>query len=253
MKKKTYHILTASIILLLLANPTSRAQERGGAWTFNSRGWTTNYFTSTIWNGAAFLLKRFASMGLDKKDIVAIDRIIPESNWVFPIGFQKEGFTGENQIYGAYRRAFGNPFTNPGDFGIGFDGSYFPAHVGVYAGAYLKSQEIIFTADRSNLRALYVQPRAGLIMGGTRNQFEVGVFYDKVVGSGGTCPDTDIDRFLDGMGLDFALSHTTLRRNRKVQVLFSMPLHNFLDPRYPGQKDMKRRVGYIMSSYRIYF
>ncbi len=251
--KKLSFTLVSVIVLLSSTALTASAQGERSAWTINTRGWTTNYFTSIIWNAAEYLVKTFSTTGLSKEDRINVDRIIPESNWIFPIGLQKEGFTGDYDIYGAYKRAFGNPFTNPGDFGIGIDASYFPSFMGVYGGAYFKSQELIFSRDLTNLRAFYFQPRGGIIFGSLKHQVEVGVYYDKVVGSAGTCADTDLGRLEGGLGLDFALSRTLTTRNRKAQIQFSMPLHNFLNERYPGQEGMKRRVAYIMSTYRIYF
>ena len=55
-----------------------------------------------------------------------------------------------------------------------------------------------------------------------------------------------------GLGLDFAISHSPEKRNSKTMLQFSMPLHNFFDTSYPGLQGVKRKVGYIMLTERVY-
>ena len=170
----------------------------------------------------------------------------------------KEGFASPNDIYGPYHRAFGTPFKRLGDFSIGLDASWVPSIVGVYAGAYYKSQEICFMANDQNLRGNYFQPRAGLVIGGQRTALEAGVFYDFTVGCTGTSQvfgTPNKDMIASGLGLDFAISYANNANSRKVLLMFSMPLHNFLNEDYTGGmlKGKVRKVGYLMLTHRIIF
>ena len=220
--------------------------------TLNTRAWSTNYFTTILYgiaNGAVgyFLIS-------DTTDRLTYSRIIPSSDLVFPIGIEKKGFE-DNDIFGPYHRAFKNPFTRPGDFGVGLDASWRPTFFGLYAGAYFKSQEICFKANDDNLRSFYFQPRAGIIIGG-KNAIEAGVYYDMVVGAGGRYPGVEKDMFSNGLGLDFAFSRKSSNKHQTI-IAFMLPLHNFLNENYAkgdlNFNGMKRRVGYIMLTERISF
>ena len=219
--------------------------------TLNTRAWSTNYFTTSLYDIANSAIEYLIS---DSTNALTYSRIIPSADLVFPIGIEKAGFDEGNDIYGAYHRAFKNPFTKPGDFGIGLDGSWRPGFLGFYAGAYFKSQEICFKANDDNLRSFYFQPRGGIIVG-KKNALEAGVYYDMVVGAGGRCPGVEKAMFSNGLGLDFALSHSS--KNRETLITFMLPLHNFLNEDYVNEdfnfSGMKRRVGYIMLTERIGF
>ncbi|MBP3774405.1 MAG: hypothetical protein ILA34_03535 [Bacteroidaceae bacterium] len=239
-------------IMALMYSMNMSAQKAASSWTVNTRAWSTNYFTYLIYGVAEKGVIHFALKG-QTKDSLWVERIVPTPDLVFPIGMGKRGFTGTSDIYGPYHYAFGNPFKHIGDYGIGADMSYMPSPVGFYAGAYFKSQEIVFKETKDNLRGFYVQPRVGLIIGGLSRSFEAGVFYDIVTGCGGSLPDTNKDRLKGGLGLDFAFSNTDFGGRGKTLLQFSIPLHNFLDPGYNGQQGMKRKVGYISITRRVVF
>ncbi len=237
------------IIMGALLSMNAKAQSK---FTLNTRAWSTNYFTTILYdiaNGAVgyFLIS-------DTTDRLTYSRIIPSSDLVFPIGIEKKGFE-DNDIFGPYHRAFKNPFTRPGDFGVGLDASWRPTFFGLYAGAYFKSQEICFKANDDNLRSFYFQPRAGIIIGG-KNAIEAGVYYDMVVGAGGRYPGVEKDMFSNGLGLDFAFSRKSSNKHQTI-IAFMLPLHNFLNENYAkgdlNFNGMKRRVGYIMLTERISF
>jgi hypothetical protein len=177
---------------------------------------------------------------------------VPDLDLVFPIGMGKSGFD-DADIYGPYHYAFGNPFKHIGDYAIGLDASWKESMLGFYAGTYFKSQEIVFEESDENLRGYYIQPRAGLIMGGKKNAFEAGVFYDIVTGCSSTDKNANPEKSMlkSGLGLDFAFSSTDKKGKNKLLLQFSMPLHNFFDTDYNGQGDLKRKVGYIMLTQRI--
>ena len=237
------------VIMGALLSMNAKAQSK---FTLNTRAWSTNYFTTILYdiaNGAVgyFLIS-------DTTDRLTYSRIIPSSDLVFPIGIEKKGFE-DNDIFGPYHRAFKNPFTRPGDFGVGLDASWRPTFFGLYAGAYFKSQEICFKANDDNLRSFYFQPRAGIIIGG-KNAIEAGVYYDMVVGAGGRYPGVEKDMFSNGLGLDFAFSRKSSNKHQTI-IAFMLPLHNFLNENYAkgdlNFNGMKRRVGYIMLTERISF
>ncbi len=229
---------------------TASAQNENGEWTVNTRFWTTNYFTALIYELAEGLVKHYA-FEHNPKDSILAERIIASPDLVFPIGMGKSGFSGEGDIYSAYHYALGTPFKRLGDWAVGVDVSYRPSLVGFYAGAYFKSQEIVFKHDDNNLRGYYIQPRAGLIVGGEDLSFEAGVFCDVVTGCGGSVAVTEKDRLKGGLGLDFGLSAKDKDGRNQYVLQFSMPLHNFLNPDYAGQQGMNRKVGYIMLTRRI--
>ena len=104
-----------------------------------------------------------------------------------------------------------------------------------------------------SLRGFYFQPRAGLVLGGKEHALEAGVFYDKVVGCGGTWEARNIEMLQSGWGLDFALSRTVAKGRHKTMLMFSMPLHNFFNTAYAdgSLKNVHRRVGYIMLTHRV--
>ena len=238
------------IIVALVCSMNVLAQEATSAWTVNTRVWTTNYFTSMIYGLAQEGVKHFAFKG-HTNDSLWAERIVPHPDLMFPIGMSKSGFTGATDIYGPYHRAFSNPFKHIGDYAIGADVSYMPSPIGFYAGAYFKSQEIVFKETKDNLRGYYFQPRVGLIAGTKEHSFEAGVFYDVVTGCGGSVADTNKDRLKGGFGLDFAFARTTKDGRGKTLLQFSMPLHNFLDSDYIGQQGVKRKVGYISLTHRV--
>lgn len=239
-------------IVTILSTSNAVAQENSD-WTLNTRAWSSNYLTSSLESLAKELLIAFAFEDKDSEAKKWVDRIIPSIDLVFPIGLQKKGFDGENNIYNPYHRAASNPFSRIGDYGIGIDASYKPAVVGCYAGAFFKSQEIIFKETKDNLRGFYFQPRAGIVFGTQKNRVEIGAFYDILTGCGGTVADTNKKRLKGGFGLDFSASLFKDKDNNYVTLQFSMPLHNFMNEDYEGQTGMKRRVGYIMLTDRICF
>lgn len=248
------------IIALCLASGSVKAQD--SKWSFNVDGWTTNYFTTLIYDLASTAVKHFA-FHENERDSLMAERLFPAADFVFPVGMGKEGFNDVNNIYGPYKRAFSNPFKHIGDWCVGADASFKPSFIGFYGGVYFKSQEVIFKATDDNLRGFYFQPRAGIILGGEEHALEAGVFYDVVTGCSGTAvpgivaqgavlPAAQKEMLKGGLGLDFALSFATSKdKKRKTLLRFSMPLHNFFDTDYPGQKDLKRKVGYILLSRRF--
>lgn len=243
---------TLSIALVaLMAISTASAQSSESQWTLNTRAWTTNYWTDIIYSAARgtviFLTTEYGS-----DDMRTLERIIPNSGLVFPVGIEKAGFADPNDIYGPYHYAFGNPFKNVGDFGMGIDLSWRPSFVGVYAGGYFKSQEIVFNNDDSHLRGFYFQPRAGLVFGRNKTSIEAGVFYDKTFGCWSNAFDTETTMLSDGLGLDVALNYFSFSGTQFI-IQFSMPFHNFLNDKYPDGRfeGMHRRVGYIMLTQRI--
>ncbi|MCR4582966.1 MAG: hypothetical protein K5764_05355 [Prevotella sp.] len=243
--------LLSIVLLALTVSSTASAQNTNEEWTVNTRVWTTNYFTALIYDLAGELVKHYAFVN-NPKDSILAERIIASSDLVFPIGMGKSGFSGEGDIYSAYHYALGTPFKRMGDWAVGVDVSYRPSAVGFYAGAYFKSQEIVFKHDNENLRGYYIQPRAGLIVGGESLAFEAGVFYDMVTGCGGSVAVTEKDRLKGGLGLDFGISAKNKDGSDQYVLQFSMPLHNFLNPDYAGQQGMERKVGYIVVTRRIF-
>ena len=229
--KKVFLVIVMGVILSLNAKAQS-------TFTLNTRAWSTNYFTTILYDVAHDAIGNFIIS--NPADALTYDRIIPTGELVFPIGIEKAGFEA-NDIFGPYHRAFKNPFTKPGDFGIGLDASWKPSLFGLYAGAYFKSQEICFKANDDNLRSFYFQPRAGIVLG-KKNSLE----------AGGSYPNVEKAMFSNGLGLDFAFSRSTTK-NRESQISFMLPLHNFLNEDYVGFNGMKRRVGYIMFTERIGF
>lgn len=244
-------LLIVTMAVLMTAGVS--AQETKSQITVNTRAWSTNYWTTLLYNIARDAVSYFA---FDNNP--TLEAIIPDADLVFPIGMAKEGFVDPMDIYGPYHRAFSNPFKQLGDWGVGLDVSWVPSMVGIYAGAYYKSQEICFTVDDQNLRGYYFQPRAGLVLGGQSKALEVGVFYDKVLnctGSSHILGTPDNDMLLGGWGLDFAFSYTNRLNTRKNMLMFSMPLHNFINENYAGglTKGLVRKVGYIMLTHRVVF
>ena len=253
-KQKDMKKILVVLILSVMTATNMSAQTGQSKWTFNTRAWTTNYWTSMIFGLAETSVKHFLFNG-DKADSLWAERLIPDPDLVFPIGMSKQGFEkGVNNIYGPYHHAFGSPFKHIGDYAIGIDASYKPSSVGFYAGAYFKSQEIHYKGSNAvmqgSLRGYYIQPRAGIVVGGDNHQFEAGVFYDAVTGCGGSLKTGEKDMLESGFGLDFGLSHSD--GNTRYILQFSMPLHNFLNKDFPGQQGMKRKVGYIMFTQRVY-
>ena len=241
----------STIVLVLAVTLSASAQNDKSKWTFNTRAWSTNYFTTAIYDVGEILVKSLL-VGDNEKDSLWAERIIPDANLVFPIGMGKKGFEGDKDIYGPYHYAFGNPFKHIGDYGVGFDVSFLPTVVGLYAGAYFKSQEIVFKEHDDNLRGFYIQPRFGLVGGNKELSYEAGVFYDAVTGCGGSLPTRDKDMLKNGWGLDFAISRTAEKGHSKTILQFSMPLHNFLNENFVGQQGMKRKVGYIFLTHRYF-
>ena len=237
----------AIVLLAFVISANAFAQKEECQWTLNTRAWTTNYFASLIYDVATSFVKQFV-FDDSVNDSLLFERLIPASDIVFPIGMGKKGFDN-TPIFNPYHRAFSNPFKHLGNYGIGLDASFKPSVVGIYAGAYFKSQEVVFKDTKDNLRGFYFQPRAGLVIGSNSHSFEAGVYYDVVTGCGGSVDLHEKDMLKGGFGLDFAFSRT---KNKNTTLLqFSMPLHNFFNTDYPGQQGLKRKVGYIMLSRRV--
>ena len=242
-------------ILAVILSCNVFAQDTKRQFSINTNAWTTNYWNDIIYSTARGLVTHFAFKG-NTHDSIIVESILPYCGTVFPIGMAKQGFHDPNDIYGPYHRAFSTPFKQLGDYGIGIDLAWTPSAIGLYLGGYFKSQEVCFMPNDLNMRANYFQPRAGLLIGKNTLGFEVGTFYDKVVGCSGSYRPTSKDMFLDGWGLDLALSFGSTRRSYSRTILrFSMPFHNFFNEAYAdgSLNGMKRRVGYIMFSHRIFF
>lgn len=240
--KRLFVIATMAVLMTVNA----AAQEKNSPWTLNTRAWCSNYFTTMIGGAAKTLITAVLDDG-DNKDSLLWERIIPDPALVFPIGMQKSGFEDPNNIYGPYHYAFGNPFSHIGDYAIGLDASWKDKGlVGLYAGAYFKSQEIVYKSTDTNVRGFYIQPRAGLVLGRERSNFEAGVFYDIVTGCHADGESVDKSLLKSGVGLDFAFSSLNKKGNTMYVLQFSMPLHNFFD-----SDVVKRKVGYIMLTKRV--
>ena len=236
-----------SLLILALTATLVMTTNAQGRWTLNSRAWTTNYWTMLIYDAAHAVVGNFIIS--DPEHQTTFNRIVPGSDLVFPIGIANKGFDSPADIYGAYHRAFANPFKWIGDYGIGVDASWKGSFVGFYAGAYFKSQEVCFK-EYDNIRGFYFQPRGGLVLGDD-NSVELGVFYDVLLGAGGEMQGVEKDMLLGGLGLDFSLAHSFTDKISSM-ITFSMPLHNFFNPDYSAAfKDFDRRVGYIMLTNRI--
>lgn len=236
----------ASILLAILFTANVSAQNE---WTLNTRAWSTNYFTMLIWDAVTVPTKVFI-FGKNEADSILADRIIPDAELVFPFGAQKEGF-GNAPIYTPYHRAFGNPIKHPGDYAIGIDASWKPSAIGVYAGAYFKSQEVVFK-QLNSIRGYYFQPRLGLVAGkGHEHAVELGVFYDVLTGSGGKMAGPKKDMIRGGIGVDAAFSLTPDEGKTSYQIQVSTPFHNFFSKNVEKAYGWKRRVGYIMFTSRI--
>lgn len=251
--KKYFLILFLSVLMTV----NSSAQSD---WALNTRAWSTNYWTTLIYNVGRTLV---ADIILDDcDDSLTVRRIVPMGSLVLPIGFQKKGFDYPMDIYEPYHRAFGNPFKHIGDYAIGLDVAWTPSVIGLYAGAYFKSQEITFAnepleLDEENIRSYYFQPRAGISLNlGKERRFgiEMGAFYDMVAGCGGSMmKDMKKDMLESGWGLDFAIRRSNKNSSIQSVIQLSVPLHNFLNEDYDGGsfKGMKRKVGYLMFTGRI--
>ena len=239
-----------SIFYIVLAAMLSFSAKAQNTFTLNTRAWSTNYFTTLLYDIANGVVEYL--LVSDSASRLAYSRVVPNSDLVFPVGIQKEGFENRD-IYGPYHRAFKNPFTRPGDFGVGLDASWKSSFFGLYAGAYFKSQEICFRDNDDNLRSFYFQPRGGIILG-DKNALEAGVYYDMVVGAGGRYPGVQKEMFSNGLGLDFTFAHRGSKKRQSL-ITFMLPLHNFLNEAYDNARfeGMKRRVGYIMFTQRIGF
>ena len=251
--KKALLIIAMAVIMAAGASAQETKTTTKSQFTINTRAWSSNYWSTLLYN-----IARDAVTYLVFDNNPAIEAAIPNADLAFPIGMGKEEFANPNDIYGPYHRAFGTPFKRLGDFSIGLDASWVPSLVGVYAGAYYKSQEICFMANDQNLRGNYFQPRAGLVIGGKSTALEAGVFYDYTVGCTGTSQvfgTPNKDMIASGLGLDFAISYANKANSRKVLLMFSMPLHNFLNEDYTGGilKGKVRKVGYLMLTHRIIF
>lgn len=222
--------------------------KNNSKWTLNTRAWCTNYFTTMLLSVAEVAVSEIFEG--HPSDSLWAERLMPAGDVVFPIGVSKKGF-GENDIYGPYHRAWSNPFKNIGDYAIGIDASYKPSLFGFYAGAYFKSQEVVYKQSKDNIRGFYIQPRAGIIIGYEKASLEAGVFYDILTGAGGSLPGKDKDMLKGGVGLDFAFS-SDFKGGRTI-IQFSLPLHNFFNNDYQGLQGVKRKVAYITLSRRVYF
>lgn len=251
--KKTLLIVTMALVIVTKASAQETRTPIKSQFTLNTRAWSTNYWTCLLYN-----FVRDATCYLIFDNDPTIEAFLPESDLTFPVGLAKAGFVDPLDIHTPYHRAFATPFAQMGDFGIGLDCSWTPTAVGIYAGAYYKSQELCFISDGQNLRGNYFQPRAGLVLGGKSTTLEAGVFYDLPLSCTGTSlllGNPDKSMIQDGWGLDFAISHTNKANTRKNMLMFSMPLHNFINEGYAGglTHNLKRKVGYIMLSRRIIF
>ena len=244
-----------SLVIVALMAITSLSAQ--GAWTLNTRGWTTNYWTMLIYNTARNTVVVLTDGG-DDEDAQTLEFILPECDLVFPVSIEKAGFADPNDIRGPYYYAFGTPFKHVGDFAFGIDASWTPKAIGLYVGTFYKSQEIVFQPNDDHLRAFYFQPRAGLVFGRHKTTLEAGVYYDMPISAYGTpgsvYANADKTMFAEGLGLDFALGYNITGNDRTI-IQFSMPLHNFLNENHPSGlfTGMHRRLGYIMLTQRIIF
>lgn len=256
-------IITFAAVAMFATNASAQ-----GNITLNSRAWSTNYWTTILYNVAqGFTVSMLGSHS--HADSLAIATLLPGADLVFPVGMAKEGFTDYTDIYGPYHRAFATPFKKMGDFCVGIDASWTPTFVGLYAGVFFKSQELVFKTNDQNLRSFYFQPRGGLVITFEDLSIEGGVFYDKVVGCSGNLNDEAWGNFIatpekgmlsDGLGLDFGVSYNTSAHSKTV-LMFSMPLHNFFNEGYECRDALSnpfkpwegynRRVGYITLTHRI--
>ena len=111
--KKTLLIVIMTVLLTAGASAQTTRQQ----FTFNTRTWSTNYWTTLLYNLAHSAVVHFAFDG-NSTDSLIVESILPSSDLVFPIGMAKAGFEAPmHDIYGPYHRAFSNPFKRIGDYG----------------------------------------------------------------------------------------------------------------------------------------
>ena len=245
-------IITLAAVAMLATSASAQSTV-----TINSRAWSTNYWNTILYTLAQGTV--VALIGADNPaDSLAVATLLPGADLVFPVGIQKAGFNEANDIYGPYYHSFGTPFKKMGDFCIGIDASWTPTFLGIYAGAFFKSQELCFKYENQYLRGFYFQPRGGLVLKFQDIALEGGVFYDKVVGCAGNhFLGADKAMLSEGLGLDFGFSYDFSAHSRTV-LMFSMPLHNFFNEGYTVEgitakpwDGVNRRVGYITITHRI--
>ena len=75
--------------------------------------------------------------------------------------------------------------------------------MGLYLGAFYKSQEIVFKTNDDHLRAFYFQPRAGLVFGRQKASLEAGVYYDMPISAYGTPGSADADAVVQTASVAF--------------------------------------------------
>ena len=248
-------IITLAAVAMLATSASAQSTV-----TLNSRAWSTNYWTTILYNIAQGVT--VGMLGTNNHvDSLAMATLLPGADLVFPVGMAKTGFNETNDIYGPYYDAFGIPFKKMGDFCIGIDASWTPTFIGLYAGAFFKSQELCFKYDNQFIRSFYFQPRGGIVLTFANMAIEGGVFYDKVLGATGNhYLGAKKEMLSDGLGLDFGLSYDFSAHSKTV-LMFSMPLHNFFNEGYEGAswngnlgkpwEGVNRRVGYITLTHRI--
>ena len=79
--------LITSIVLAVLFTTNVSAQDE---WTIDTRAWSTNYFTTLLWDAVAVTTKEFVFDGDDESSLA--NRIIPTADLVFPFSVKKSGF-----------------------------------------------------------------------------------------------------------------------------------------------------------------
>ena len=98
-----------AFLILGLVSMLSMGAKAQSNFTLNTRAWTTNYWTSMIYDVARITTIYLITEDDTERDV--IKRIVPSSDLVFPIGMEKDGFAA-NDIYKPYHRAFSTPFAS---------------------------------------------------------------------------------------------------------------------------------------------
>ena len=84
-------------IILAMTAMLSMSVAAQSNFTFNTRAWSTNYWTTTIYDVTRGVVGYFLFTDSDARNTYF--RLVPDAALTFPIGIEKEGFAA-NDIYG---------------------------------------------------------------------------------------------------------------------------------------------------------
>lgn len=245
----------ALLTVMIMCVSLTAGARGGGGFSFNTSGYTTNYFAALIYSVVSLPIKNWIYEEDDES--IALN-FIPYVDIMFPISVHNTSQETVGKMYTPYKRCFKMPWKDFGDYAIGINAAYDVGYTpfGIYVGCNYKSTEV--PTDILDHRAHYISPNTGIRL---RYDFglllEVGGSYDCLLKYTGNYQDNS-DCANSGLCANFGVG--IWGEGASILLKYEHPLYTFFNEDFTPDgglshpfEGVKRSMGYISLGVRFGF